>query len=863
MKDFTTLKQELEELAKRKMHEHLEHLNWSREKLEDYQLAKLKELLKHAKRHTGFYKEKLAFLDIEDIESFRLEDLSSLPITTKQDTLAHWDEFISDRVINRKQAEEHLQKFRDDETENPFYQDRYLLFATGGSSGERGLFLWDIENFADFLCLAYRRQREDILKGKCSVRKIAAIEAPSWLHGSVPVFASNILENTELKHFPVNMSMEQLIKELEEFQPDQLVGYASIITELSVLARYGKCKIKPGYISTNSEPLDEAGRASIFDAWSVQPNNSWGAVETGVLAHEGADHNGMWTADDYALIELVDENLNPVSNPSQARKVLVTNLFNLSFPLVRYVLEDAPILTDVPGKTFRQVKSIQGRVDDWFCYHENIKIHPMIFRDVLGQYAAISEYQVRQTKNGAKVSISAVSEIDLSSIAQRLVDGLKKAGLHDPVIKMERLEKLPRHDETGKLKRFIKAEHVRMNKKKFAVVGTGFWSNFQINAWCEIDKKGELECVAVCDREFEKAVAFAKAHQIEYCYETIDELLTKHPQLDFIEVITNPQTHLLVVSTIVNHPNSPQIIICQKPIATSYQDALAMEALCKNRNKRLLIHENWRYQPQIIKLLDVLHQHEKELGECKSAEIRCDWYSDHSKQPELLKLERLIVNELGPHLFDTARALFGEAESIKCQTTRSKKELKGEDTAVMTLMMEKCKNLRIYASYANESIKRGDEKNYFPQTLITLKFSTAIIKLVKNYKIEMWKDNRLCSTWQVSLEDYNWIDKEYFVAIYAMLNLLPQLKAIISSSDETMTLDMPYQLQNMLLVEAAYTSAHSKSVVTLETFKKHFNVADRSSPHRLQRSGLFSSKEITSENPEFISGSPDTQSYFQ
>ena len=54
----------------------------------------------------------------------------------------------------------------------------------------------------------------------------------------------------------------------------------------------------------------------------------------------------------------------------------------------------------------------EGRSDVWLwfsnnynCDGETVKVHPMTFQQVLGQYLEIQEYQVRQTANGADIDL--------------------------------------------------------------------------------------------------------------------------------------------------------------------------------------------------------------------------------------------------------------------------------------------------------------------------------------------------------------------------------------------------------------------------------------------------------------------------
>jgi phenylacetate-CoA ligase len=75
------------------------------------------------------------------------------------------------------------------------------------------------------------------------------------------------------------------------------------------------------------------------------------------------------------------------------------------------------------------------------------------FRYVLGTDPLISEYQVRQTAEGADVLV--VGSPDVAAVATALVSALRPYGLARPQISVRVGQQIPRHASTGKLKRFI------------------------------------------------------------------------------------------------------------------------------------------------------------------------------------------------------------------------------------------------------------------------------------------------------------------------------------------------------------------------------------------------------------------------
>ncbi len=449
--NFQILEQELFSMVRDKMPTHLEHLTWSKPQLREHQSHRLQQILTHAKQHTHYYQKVLHDIDTE---SFNLADLQQLPINTKQDTLDNWNDFVVDQVITRDKAEQHLKNFREGISDNPFYNDNYLLFATGGSSGLRGLFVWSITDFADFICQAYRYQIKD-KKVDHDGMKLAVLVSPTWLHASLAVFYEHPNPAVEVKHFPATMPINQLMQELEQYQPDQIIGYSTIIVELSHFANAGQLHIKPSYVSTNSEPLDQAGRNSINKAWALEATNMWCSVEAGFMGSEDEQHKGMWITDDFCILESVDENLQPVANPGDAKKLLMTNLLNHSFPLIRYVIDDSVSINNTTDNTYRLAGDIRCRVTDWFIYHENIKINPMTFCLPLEEYEEIHGFQVQQTPSGAVINLVSNVALDLAAIKESIQHALEESGLKNAKIEVKQLAEIARHDETGKIKRFI------------------------------------------------------------------------------------------------------------------------------------------------------------------------------------------------------------------------------------------------------------------------------------------------------------------------------------------------------------------------------------------------------------------------
>src|SRR4051812_1305091 len=120
---------------------------------------------------------------------------------------------------------------------------------------------------------------------------------------------------------------------------------------------------------------------------------------------------------------------------------------------------------------------------------------------------------------------------------------------------------------------------------KGALIGCGFFGRIQNEAWQRMD---DVKIVAACDADLVRARAIAPR-----AYQSVPELLDNE-ELDFVDIATRPDSHLEIVRFTVAR-RLPAI--CQKPMAPSLAEALEMAHLADGPGARVMIHENWRWQP--------------------------------------------------------------------------------------------------------------------------------------------------------------------------------------------------------------------------------------------------------------------------
>ncbi|MFN2110293.1 MAG: Gfo/Idh/MocA family protein [Anaerolineae bacterium] len=337
-----------------------------------------------------------------------------------------------------------------------------------------------------------------------------------------------------------------------------------------------------------------------------------------------------------------------------------------------------------------------------------------------------------------------------------------------------------------------------MHPLKFAIFGTGFWARFQLAGWREI---GGTECVAVYNRTVAKAEAFAREFGIPAVYGDPEVLLTNE-NLDFVDIITDVGTHSQFVHLAAAH-GLP--VVCQKPMAPDLETARTMVQVCANAGVPLLINENWRWQYPIRQFKRALV--ENDLGWPFRAHIRyINSFPVFDNQPFLKDLEEFIIADIGSHILDTARYLFGDAQMLYCQTQRVTPGIQGEDVATVMLQMESGMTVVASMSYASPV-----EHDRFPETYIHVECERGAVELGPDFWVRVTTDaGTLAQRHQPP--HYPWADPAYDVVHASIVSCQEDLLHALRTGTPAETSGAD-NFKTMQLVFGAYRSARSGQVV--------------------------------------------------
>jgi phenylacetate-coenzyme A ligase PaaK-like adenylate-forming protein len=195
--------------------------------------------------------------------------------------------------------------------------------------------------------------------------------------------------------------LEQLCHELETHAPTIVATYPTQAVLLGEERLAGRLRIAPREVRTGGETLTDAMRRHIEHAFSCRVVNSYGSSEFLSLATDCA-RGCLHLNSDWAILEPVDAQWQPVEPGSVGTTTLLTNLANVVQPVVRYDTGDRVRLRPTPcacGSPLPAIE-VEGRSDDVLRVPGRagriVTLLPLALGTVLEEEAGLFDFQVIQ-----------------------------------------------------------------------------------------------------------------------------------------------------------------------------------------------------------------------------------------------------------------------------------------------------------------------------------------------------------------------------------------------------------------------------------------------------------------------------------
>ncbi len=435
MNILTTLRV-LHTLEQLRSHEH-----WTPAQVASYQEAQLRQLRAYAYAHSPFYQQfHKGLFD---------RPLQELPVLTKAMLMEHFDEVVTDPAIRLEDVRAYAAR----DTQGIRFLDRYFVTATSGSSGHPGFFLFNQDEWLNIMASFARGQEWSGKHVNLTRRtKMATVASRSAWHISSQVAATAKSGWMPSLRLSANEPLSAIVQQLNAFEPEVLIAYASMARILAEEQVAGRLHIQPRFVYVSSEVLTEETRHRVKAAWGDEPFNQYGSTEAANIAAEHKADRRVHLYEDLVLVEAVDEHYRPVPTGVYGTKLLITTLFSRTQPLIRYEMNDSVKISAELGSgglPFRVIDGIQGRTEDILYLPGvaggDVAIQPLVFNLVMDIVPA-SGWQIIQEADGLIVLLSGVPEaFDDDVLVSKLSSALVAQGARVPPIRLQHVAAIPKN----------------------------------------------------------------------------------------------------------------------------------------------------------------------------------------------------------------------------------------------------------------------------------------------------------------------------------------------------------------------------------------------------------------------------------
>jgi phenylacetate-CoA ligase len=441
------------------------------------QAKRFRHLLKTAAKLSPFYRARFAGIDLDKCA------LTELPVLHKSDFIARFDDIVTDTSIQKDAVRQFM---NDPANLGKKYLGKYVVCHTSGSQGESALLVQPASDVMKTFAMQAARGHSMPKTWKTLWQKLTGPK----LRWSVVLFRKSFFpsgaafENIPLpmrklaniQRLNINDPLEVNLEHLDAFKPNIITAYAHVLENLARAELQGKLHLKDAnclqHVTSISEPISEMARDYIHRAWNVPIANHYAMGECMGLTLGCPRGFGAHLNPDLAILEVVDRHYRPVAAGQPGDKVLVTNLLNLTQPLIRYEIDDVITMSPTPcpcGNVLPLISDVAGRSNDRLWYRRKgsyQEVAMFLFKKMAAGCPAVAEFQIHQPERnrfvlrveprpGMKIEPAEMDKIIARELGFEMLNGIIQ-------VDVEVVDYIGPDPRTGKLRRVI--SHVGVPK---------------------------------------------------------------------------------------------------------------------------------------------------------------------------------------------------------------------------------------------------------------------------------------------------------------------------------------------------------------------------------------------------------------
>jgi len=384
----------------------------SRDELRQVQEKRFAEVMARAWQ-VPFYQRRWRAAGIEPGDIRSLDDIEKLPPFSKTDLMASVG---GDPPLGDYHG---MDSLGDDE------RPSVVFHTTSGTTGTpQPLFFgaWDREVQNALLARAYRLQGltdDDIIH---SVYGFGMVNGGHYIREAVLHFTKAMFLSAGTGLETPSVQQVQLIK---RFGATVLVGFVDYIKRLAEVARDEG--IDPAGLNVRmiSGQIGQDDRDQVSEMWGGAEVFDWyGVGDTGIIAAEGPERNGLRIFEDAHYVELLDANQKTPVPAGDPGNICVTVLFKTTvYPIIRFDTQDVTTQLTQPGVPGSgRIAGFQGRSDNMVKLR-GVNVFPTAVGAHLVEHSAtLGEYICRVTRQGHRDVMTVMIEVVSDAVGDAAIE---------------------------------------------------------------------------------------------------------------------------------------------------------------------------------------------------------------------------------------------------------------------------------------------------------------------------------------------------------------------------------------------------------------------------------------------------------
>ena len=357
--------------------------------------------------------------------------------------MERFDELVTDPRLRRDELLAHVETL----TGDALLLGRYRVMTTSGSSGRKGLFVYDRPAWRALIAQFLRYNAMAGVRPRLPRRlRVAALGAASPSHMSRRVAQTADVGLHRVLSLPVTLPLTRLVEQLNRFQPQFVNAYPSVAVLLAEEQLAGRLRIAPERMSTSSELRTPEMTARIEEAFGVRPFDLYAHHRRPVGRRVRAAHG-------HPPVRGHDDRRErrrgrPPRAPRRARSAAARHQPREPHPAAdpprgRRRGDARPASPCPCGRTLIRVRAIDGRSDDVLelpgAGAATVSVHPLQFA-VVARDRDVVEFQVVQ--DGPRLRLLVVARGEAPALETRLRTAveqrLRDVGVAEPDVEVER-----------------------------------------------------------------------------------------------------------------------------------------------------------------------------------------------------------------------------------------------------------------------------------------------------------------------------------------------------------------------------------------------------------------------------------------